>query len=68
MKRLKYLLLCILATIVIGVVLILPISLITYSWILYVCSTLDLQIAIIVTIINVLPLSMWLVLLYGSGK
>lgn len=68
MKRLKYLLLCILATIVIGVVLMLPISLITYSWILYVCSTLDLQIAIIVTIINVLPLSMWLVLLYGSGK
>lgn len=68
MKRLKYLLLCILATIVIGVVLMLPISLITYSWILYVCSTLDLQIAIIVTIINILPLSMWLVLLYGSGK
>lgn len=68
MKRLKYLLLCILATIVIGAVLMLPISLITYSWILYVCSTLDLQIAIIVTIINVLPLSMWLVLLYGSGK
>lgn len=68
MKKLKYLLLCILATLVIGIVLMLPISLITYSWILYVCSTLDLHLAIIVTIINVLPISMWLVLLYGSGK
>ena len=61
MKKLKNLLVCVLAVMLIGVVLALPIGLVSYAWVLYACMALDLHIAIIVTLINIVPIAMWIV-------
>lgn len=61
MKKLKNLLVYILAVMLIGVVIALPIGLVSYAWVLYACMALDLHIAISVTLLNIVPIAMWIV-------